>query len=333
MADLSTQYLGLKLKNPLVASPSPFTETADGVKRLEDAGVSAVVLYSLFEEQIIRESEELDHYLTAGTDSFAEAQSYLPDAGKYSLAPDKYLEHLAKVKKAVKIPVLGSLNGVSTGGWVKWAKKIEEAGADALELNIYFMPTDPAVAGRNIVSDQVSLVRDVKAQIKIPLAVKLSPFYTAMPNVAQQFAGAGAAGLVLFNRFYQPDINLEKLEVEPNLQLSRSEELRLPLRWIAILADRVKCDFALSSGLHTGDDLAKAILVGASVGQVTSALLKHGPGRVKEILDGYKAIMEQHEYKTVAEMKGAMCQKRVGAPAAYERANYMKVLGDFKALP
>lgn len=333
MADLSTTYLGLNLKNPLVASPSPYTETVDGIKRLEDAGASAVVLYSLFEEQIIHESEELDHYLAAGTESFAEAQSYLPEMGKYSLEPDKYLEHIARVKKAVRIPVIGSLNGVSTGGWVKWAKRLEEAGADAVELNIYFLPNDSATTGSELVNDYVTLVRDIKSQIKVPLAVKLSPFFTSLPNVAKRLVDNGAQGLVLFNRFYQPDIDLEKLEVTPNLQLSRPEEIRLPLRWIAILANRIKCDFALTTGIHGGDDMAKAILVGASVGMVTSAFLKHGPGHAKEILTGLRTWMEEHEYNNVLEMKGAMCQARVGAPAAYERANYMKVLSDFKTLP
>ena len=257
MVDLKTTYLGLKLKNPLVASPSPLSEKVENVKRLEEAGVSAVVLYSLFEEQIIHESMELDHFLSQGTETFAEALTYLPDTGKYSLAPEKYLEHLHKVKQAVNIPVIGSLNGVSTGGWINYARKIEEAGADALELNIYFLPNNLDLSSPELEAAYITLVRDVRAQIKIPLAVKLSPYFTAIPNLAKRLVEAGANGLVLFNRFYQPDFDLEQLEVVPNLVLSNSSELRLPLRWIAMLYGRVQVDFALTSGVHTAQDALK----------------------------------------------------------------------------
>jgi dihydroorotate dehydrogenase (fumarate) len=330
MVDLKTTYLGLKLKNPLVASPSPLSEKVENVKRLEEAGVSAVVLYSLFEEQIIHESRELDHFLNQGTESFAEALSYLPDTGKYSLAPEKYLEHLHKVKQAVKIPVIGSLNGVSTGGWINYARKIEEAGADALELNIYFMPNNLDLSSPELEAAYLTLVRDVRAQIKIPLAVKLSPYFTAIPNLAKRLVEAGANGLVLFNRFYQPDFDLEQLEVVPNLVLSNSSELRLPLRWIAMLYGRVQIDFALTSGVHTAQDALKAMMAGASVAMTTSALLKNGISKASEILQDMETWMVEHEYESIQQMKGSMSQKAVAEPAAFERANYMKVLSSFK---
>jgi dihydroorotate dehydrogenase (fumarate) len=330
MVDLKTTYLGLKLKNPLVASPSPLSEKVDNVKRLEEAGVSAVVLYSLFEEQIIHESMELDHFLNQGTESFAEALSYLPDTGKYSLAPEKYLEHLHKVKQTVKIPVIGSLNGVSTGGWINYARKIEEAGADALELNIYFLPNDLDLSSPELEAAYITLVRDVRAQIKIPLAVKLSPYFTALPNLAKRLAEAGVNGLVLFNRFYQPDFDLEQLAVVPNLVLSNSSELRLPLRWIAMLYGRVQVDFALTSGVHTAQDALKAVMAGASAAMTTSALLKNGVGKASEILKDMETWMVEHEYESIQQMKGSMSQKAVAEPAAFERANYMKVLSSFK---
>lgn len=333
MVDLKTTYLGLKLKNPLVASPSPLSEKVENVKRLEEAGVSAVVMYSLFEEQIIHESMELDHYLSQGTETFAEALSYLPDTGKYSLAPEKYLEQVRKVKQAVNIPVIGSLNGVSTGGWIKYARKIEEAGADALELNIYFLPNNPGLTASELEDSYVTLVRDVRVQIKIPLAVKLSPYFTALPNLAKRLVEAGANGLVLFNRFYQPDFDLEQLEVVPNLVLSNSAELRLPLRWIAMLYGRVQADFALTSGVHTAQDALKAVMAGASVAMTTSALLKNGIAKADEIVKGMESWMVEHEYESVQQMKGSMSQKAVAEPAAFERANYMKVLSSFKALP
>lgn len=333
MVDLKTTYLGLKLKNPLVASPSPLSEKVENVKHLEEAGVAAVVMYSLFEEQIIHESMELDHFLSQGTETFAEALTYLPASGKYSLAPDRYLEQLQKIKQAVNIPVIGSLNGVSTGGWINYAKKIEEAGADALELNIYFLPNNPDLTSADLEDSYITLVKDVRAQIKIPLAVKLSPYFTALPNLAKRLVKAGANGLVLFNRFYQPDLDLEKLDVVPNLVLSNSTELRLPLRWIAMLYGRVQADFALTSGVHTAEDALKAVMAGASVAMTTSALLKHGISKADEILKGMESWMVEHEYESVQQMKGSMSQKAVAEPAFYERANYMKVLSSFKALP
>jgi dihydroorotate dehydrogenase (fumarate) len=330
MVDLSTTYLGLKLKNPLVASPSPISEKVENVQRLEEAGIAAVVLYSLFEEQIIHESLELDYFLNQGTESFAEALTYLPDMGRYSIGPEAYLEHLGCVKKAVNIPVIGSLNGVSTGGWTKYAKGIEEAGADALELNLYYLATDPYLTSVELEDAYVTLVRDVRSQIRIPIAVKLSPFFSALPNLAHRLVEAGADGLVLFNRFYQPDFDLEALEVIPNLVLSNSDELRLPLRWIAILYGRTRADFALTSGVHTAQDVLKAVMAGASVAMTTSALLQKGIGTVGEILTDLQAWMEAHEYVSIAQMKGSMSQGAVAEPAAFERANYMKVLGSYK---
>ena len=329
MVDLTTTYLGLKLKNPLVASPSPLSEKVDNVKRMEQAGIAAVVMYSLFEEQIIHESLELDYFLNRGTESFAEALTYFPNIGRYSLAPDKYIETLERTKLAVNIPVMGSLNGVSTGGWIEYAHKIQEAGADALELNIYYLPTDVNLTSNQIEDNYLTLVSDIRAKVKIPLAVKLAPFFTALPNFANRLVEAGANGLVLFNRFYQPDLDLENLEVVPNLVLSNSDDLRLPLRWIAILYGKVKADLALTSGVHTPEDAIKAIMAGANVAMSTSALLKRGTQAIQQILTGMEEWMIAHEYESVKQMRGSMSQGAVTDPAAFERANYMKVLNSF----
>jgi dihydroorotate dehydrogenase (fumarate) len=329
MVDLTTTYLGLKLKNPIVASSSPLSEKVENVKRMEADGASAVVMYSLFEEQIIHESLELDYFLSHGTETFAEALSYLPNVGKFTLKPDAYIEHLQNAKKAVNIPVIGSLNGVSTGGWIQYGKKIQDAGADALELNIYYLPTDLNLTGAEVEDNYVRLVSDLRAKVNIPLAVKLSPFFTALPNLARRLVDAGANGLVLFNRFYQPDFDLEALEVVPNLVLSTSNQLRLPLRWIAILYGKVKADLALTSGVHSAEDAIKAIMAGASVAMTTSAVLKRGTAAIGEILSGMQTWMTEHEYASVQQMKGSMSQGAVAEPAAFERANYMKVLGSF----
>ncbi len=326
MADLTTTYLGLTLKNPLVASASPLSKKIEGVKRLEDAGIGAVVMYSLFEEQIVHESHALDHYLTRGSESFAEALTYFPDLERYNIGPESYLELIYRIKKAVSIPVIGSLNGISTGGWINYAKRIEEAGADALELNIYYVPTDPKLTSQELEATYVQLVRDVRNQIKIPLAVKLSPYFTALPNVAAQLAEAGANGLVLFNRFYQPDLDIESLDVVPNLVLSTSDELRLPLRWVAILYGRIKADLALSSGVHTARDVVKALMAGANVAMTTSELLAKGIGRATEILTDLNNWLDEFEYTSVRQMIGSMSQQAVAEPAAFERANYMKAL-------
>jgi dihydroorotate dehydrogenase (fumarate) len=334
MVDLTTTYLGLKLKNPLVASAAqPISAKVETVKRLEDAGIAAVVMYSLFEEQVIHESLELDHYLSTGTDFSREVSSYYPQTGDFFLAPEAYIEAVHKTKQAVQIPVIASLNGVSTGGWIKYARKIEEAGADALELNLYYLPTDPLITGSELEDNYVTLVGDVCKSIKIPVAVKLSPFLTAIPNVAKRLVNAGASGLVLFNRFYQPDIDLETLEVVPNLVLSNSNELRLPLRWIAILFGRIQADLALTSGVHTSEDILKAMMAGASVSMLTSELLQKGFGRVPTILADMEKWMVEHEYESIQQMKGSLSQKSVREPAAFERANYMKILNSYKSLP
>ncbi len=327
--DLTTTYLGLQLKNPLVASASPLSKRLHLVRRMEDAGAAAIVMYSLFEEQINHESFELDHYLNRGTDTYAESLSYFPDLDYYNLGPEPYLEHLHRVKQIVNIPVIGSLNGISTGGWIDYAQKIEQAGADALELNIYYVATDLDLTSAELEDEYVRLVKDVRAKIKIPIALKLSPYFTALPNLAKRFVEAGANGLVLFNRFYQPDFDLDTLEVVPNLQLSTSYEMRLPLRWIAILYGRLQTDFALTSGIHTALDVIKAMMAGANVAMTTSALLENGTDRIKQILEGMQLWMEEHEYVSVAQMRGSMSQHSVNEPAAFERANYMKALSSF----
>ena len=330
MTDLTTTYLGLPLKNPLVASASPLSEKAETAKKLEEAGVSAIVMYSLFEEQIIHESLELDHFLTHGTDTYAEATSYLPDTGKYTLSPDAYVANVKALKSAISIPVIGSLNGVSTGGWIKYAKRIEDAGADALELNLYFLPVEPNLTSVEIEENYLTLVGDIRKSIKIPIAVKLSPFFTALPNTAKRMVDAGADGLVLFNRFYQPDYDLDELVVVPNLVLSNSHELRLPLRWIAMLYGRVQADFALTSGVHTAEDVLKAMMAGAKVAMTASSLLKNGIGHASKILSDLEGWMVEHEYESITQMQGSMSQKAVAEPAAFERANYMKVLDSFR---
>ena len=333
MTDLSTTYLGLNLKNPLVASASPLSKKLDRAKGLEDAGISAIVMYSLFEEQIIHESLELDHFLNRGSESFAEALSYLPDGGLYGISPEKYLNQVAGLKKALSIPVIGSLNGVSKGGWTNYARRIEEAGADALELNLYFIPTDVEMTSSDIENTQVELVAEVKSAIKIPLAVKISPFVTSIPNFVKRLVEAGADGLVLFNRFYQPDFNLDELEIVHSLDLSTSAELRLPLRWISILHGKVNADFALTSGVHTHQDVLKAMMAGAKVAMTASHLLHEGEQAIGPLLSELEAWMNEREYESIQQMQGSMSQESVNEPAAFERANYMKVLGSFRDLP
>ena len=327
--DLTTTYLGLHLKNPLMASASPLSKKVDTLRRLEDAGAAAVVMYSLFEEQLTHESQELHHYLERGTNSFAESLDYFPELDTYNMGPELYLEHLHNVKRALDIPVIGSLNGISPGGWIDYAQRMEQAGADALELNIYSLPTDPDVSSTALEDIYVQLVRDVRATIKLPIALKLSPFFTSLPHVAKRFVEAGANGLVLFNRFYQPDFDLEELEVIPNLELSTSHELRLPLRWIAILYGRIAADFALTSGVHTAQDVLKAMMAGANVAMMTSTLLTNGIGRLMHILNDLQEWMEEHEYASIRQMRGSMSQQAVADPGAFERANYMKALSSF----
>lgn len=327
--DLTTSYMGLSLKNPLVASASPLSKKIDLVRRLEDAGTAAIVMYSLFEEQITHESRELDHYLTHGTEHYGEALSYFPDLGHYNIGPEPYLDLLHRLKQAVSIPVIGSLNGVSTGGWVDYALRMQEAGADAIELNIYYLPTDPDITSAELEESYVELVRTVRERVHVPIALKLSPFFTALPNMARRFADAGADALVLFNRFYQPDFDLDRLEVVPNLTLSSSNDLRLPLSWIAMLYGRVPVDFALTGGVHDAIDVLKAMMAGANVAMMTSELLSHGIYRVRDILNDLRAWMIEHEYESIEQMRGSMSQRAVAEPAAFERANYMKVLNSF----
>ena len=333
MTDLSTTYLGLNLKNPLVASASPLSKKIDRAKKLEESGIAAIVMYSLFEEQIIHESLELDHYLNRGSDSFAEALSYLPDGGMYGISPEKYLNQVAGLKKALSIPIIGSLNGVSKGGWTSYAKKIEEAGADALELNLYFIPTDMHMTSNDIEDTQVEMVAEVKSAIKIPLAVKISPFVTSIPNFVKRLVDAGADGLVLFNRFYQPDFDLDELEIVHSLDLSTSADLRLPLRWISILHGKVDADFALTSGVHTYRDVLKSMMAGAKVAMTASNLLQNGEQAIGPILNELAVWMQEREYESIQQMQGSMSQKSVKEPAAFERSNYMKVLGSFRDLP
>jgi dihydroorotate dehydrogenase (fumarate) len=329
MSDLTTNYLGFTLKNPFVASASPLSKKLDRIRQLEDAGAAAIVMYSLFEEQITHESHELDHSLNHSTESYAEALSYFPDLDHYNLEPDLYVQHLARAKKAVDIPVIGSLNGISSGGWTRYAKEIEQAGADALELNLYYLPTDPGLGGDELEATYIHLVKELRARISIPIAVKLSPFFTSLPHMARNLVEAGADGLVLFNRFYQPDFNLETLEVTPHLTLSTSQDLLLPLRWIALLYGRIQTDFALTSGVHTAHDVIKAVMAGASVTMLASELLAWGIRRLGGMLVELNQWMDEYKYASVAQMKGSMSQQAVAEPAAFERANYMKALNSF----
>jgi dihydroorotate dehydrogenase (fumarate) len=330
MTDLTTTYLGLELKNPLVASSSPLSKDPQKVQELSEAGVSAIVMHSLFEEQVIKESLELDHFLSRDREQFAEALTYLPEAGQYAIGPDAYVDRILKVKETAQVPVIGSLNGVSTGGWINYAQKIAAAGADALELNLYNVVTDVHLTSAELEDAYIELVEDIREGIEIPLAVKLSPFFTALPNFVQRLADAGADGVVFFNRFYQPDFDLEELEITPTLTLSDSDELRLPLRWIALLFGRIEINFALTTGVHQAEDLIKAMMAGAKVAMSTSALLKHGMGYPTKLLADVQLWMEEHGYDSIQQMQGSMSQKKAHQDAAFERANYIQVLGSYR---
>ncbi len=325
--ELTTKYLGLTLKNPVVASASPLTEEVGNIRKLEDAGASAIVLHSLFEEQITIEGTQLDKALSQGES--AESLTYFPNLNGYNLGPDGYLEQIAKAKAAVKIPVIASLNGASTGGWIQYAAKMSQAGADALELNIYTIPTDPEVPGERIEHGYCDLVRDVKASVKIPVAVKIGPYFSSMANMAKRLEKSGADGLVLFNRFYQPDFDLEALEVVPSLQFSNSYELMLRLHWVAILYGRVGLDLAITGGVHTSYDVLKAMMAGAQVAMMTSALLKRGIGYIGTVLSDVQTWMEEHEYESIRQMQGSMSQRSVADPNSFLRANYLKVLSSY----
>lgn len=329
--DISTTYLGMKLKNPIIPSASPLSRGLDSMKRLEDAGAAAIVMYSLFEEEIIHESAELNHYLTYGIESYPEALSYFPDSSEYNLEPDQYLDLLRKAKESLSIPVIPSLNGITPGGWTKYAKLFEEAGADAIELNVYYIPTDKRLTAADVERRYIEVLAGVKSSVKIPVAMKLSPYFSSLANIAEKLVESGANGLVLFNRFYQPDIDIEQLEVKPEVILSDSSANRLPLTWIAILYGRVKASLAATSGIHNEADVLKMLMAGADVTMMCSELLQHGIKRIGEVLERMCKWMEDHEYASIEQMKGSMSQKSVADPAAFERANYMKALNRFKS--
>ena len=326
MIKLETQYLGMNLRSPLVASASPLSEELDNIKKMEDAGAGAVVLYSLFEEQIVREQHELNYHLLQGTESFAEALTYSPEAEEFYTGPELYLEHIQKAKNSVDIPIIASLNGSSIGGWTSFAKQIEEAGADALELNIYNIPTDMATLGQDVEKDYIKIVQAVKSTIKIPIAVKLSPFFSNMANMASKFDAAGANALVLFNRFYQPDIDLEELIIKPRVILSSEHELRLPLRWIAILYGKLNADLAGTTGVHKATDALKLLMAGANVTMMASALFKYGIDHIATVERDLREWMEEREYESVEQMRGSMSHLHSGDPSGIERAQYVKAV-------
>jgi dihydroorotate dehydrogenase (fumarate) len=331
--DLSTKYLGLELANPLVIAASPLSEKLDSLKRLEDAGAAAVVFYSLFEEQIEHDDEDLAKAQEFGTESFAEALTFFPDQADYRTGPENYLEHIEKAKKAVSIPLIGSINGASPGGWVRYAKLIEDAGADALELNVYSIVANMEESGQEVEQRYVDLVAAVKESITIPLAVKVGPHFSSPGNMAKRLVEAGAGGLVLFNRFMQPDIDLDRLEVRPRLELSNPFELLVSLRWIAILRDRVAASLALTGGIHSADGLAKALLAGADVGMVASVIYRGGVGQIGSILGGLSQWMDRSGYESVEKFKGILSQAKCPDPTAFERGNYMKALTSFTGQP
>ncbi len=325
--DLSTTYLGLNLKSPLVVgSCAPLTEDLDNLKRMEDSGAGAIVLHSFFEEQLRQERLELHHHLTYGTESFAEALTYFPEPQIFHVGSDEYLSHIRQAKESLNIPIIGSLNGSTLGGWLDYAQQIEQAGADALELNIYYIPTDLDIPGAEVEQNYLDILKAVRSEIKIPLAVKIGPHFSNMANMAKRFAEYGADGLVLFNRFYQPDINLEDLEVYPNVLLSTPHEIRLPMRWIAILYGRVELDFAATSGILHATDVLKILMVGAKITQLVSSLLRHGIGHISVLEANMLRWMEEHEYESVKQMQGSMSQLHCPDPSAFERVNYMKAL-------
>lgn len=328
--DLTTTYLGLKLRTPLVVSASPLSEEIDNIKRMEDAGASAVVLYSIFEEQFLRDQLELHQRLEQGTESFPEALTYFPDSGDYRLGPEEYLGHIWLAKQSTRMPVIASLNGSSTGGWIDYAQQIQKAGADALELNIYYIPTDPLLPAAEVEMTYVEILQAVKAVVSIPVAVKLSPFFSSFANMAKRLDLAGANGLVLFNRFYQPDVNLETLEIEPNILLSTPMAMRLPLRWIAILHGKLRANLAATSGIHRASDVLKMLLAGADVTMLCSTLMRHGIPHIHTIEQDLIALMAEHEYESVNQLKGSLSQKNCPSPSEFERAQYMRAICSYK---
>jgi dihydroorotate dehydrogenase (fumarate) len=329
--NLTTTYLGLKLRTPLMVSAcGPVAETIDGIKRAEDAGASALVMYSLFEEQLRQDTHELNERLNQGTESFAESLSYFPEPSEFRLGPEEYLKHIQKAKAAVKMPIIGSLNGMSLGGWTDYAKQIEQAGADALELNIYWIPADIDMPGTAVEQTYVDILKAVKSAVKIPVAVKISARFSSIANMAKRLDQAGANGLVLFNRFYQPDIDLETLEVKPKVLLSTPHAMRLPLRWIAILYKRIQADLAGTSGIHSGEDAIKMLMAGANVTMLCSVLLRNGIDSIRTMEAEMVKWMEEHEYESVQQLRGSMSQAHCEDPTAFERAQYMKALTGYR---
>jgi dihydroorotate dehydrogenase (fumarate) len=331
--DLTTTYLGLELKNPLVASASPLSRSLDSARRLEDAGMAALVMYSLFEEELLNEQEALEHFMHGRDTGFGEATSPLPVPGGYHTGLDDYLEHLHRLKHALDVPVIASLNGISTGGWIENGRQLQEAGADALELNAYHVAADAAEDGAAVEDRYVDLLTELRTAVTIPVAMKLSPQFSALAALAQRLADAGADGLVLFNRFYQPDIDLESLAVVPSLQLSTPEELRLRMRWIALLHGRVDLSLAATGGVHGTEEVLKVLLAGADCAQMCSALLQHGPGRLSDTLEGLERWLEAREYDSLRQLIGSVSQQKTPDPAAFERANYMQVLDSYTPPP
>ncbi len=329
--DLSTTYLGLSLPHPLMPGASPLVDDLDMVKRLEDAGAAAIVMHSLFEEQISGERAQTLRQIEAHTESFSEAPSYFPCCDELSLGPEPYLEQIRRIKAAVHVPVIGSLNGTTATGWLEYARLVQQAGADALELNFYVVATDPLENGQTVEQRALDILRKVKASVTIPVAVKLSPFFCSFAHFASQLDGLGADGLVLFNRFYQPDIDIETLEVVPRLQLSDSSELLLRLRWLAILSGRARASLAVTGGVHTAVDAIKAVMAGAHAVQLVSALLQHGPEHLKTVREEMVRWMEEHEYHSLCQMQGSMNLTRCPDPAAFERANYVRVLQSWRS--
>jgi len=330
MAELATTYLGLPLKHPVVASAGPLSHTLDGIRRLEDAGAAAIVLFSLFEEQIRLENAATEHLIGVGAESFPEALDYFPAIEDYEVGPEPYLELIRRAREAAEIPIIASLNGATPEGWLDYAEKIEQAGASALEINLYHIPADLGTSGREVEELYRGVLREVRSALRIPLAMKLSPFFSAPGEMARSLVAAGADGLVLFNRFYQPDFDLETLEVVPTLELSRPEEIRLPLMWIAILHGRLEVSLAASTGVHTAGEVVKYLLAGADAVMTTSALLQHGPQHLATLVSGLGQWLERGGYASVAQMKGSMSQQSVANPTAFERANYIKVLESFR---
>ena len=328
--DISTTYLGLKLSSPIVPSAGPLSQDIDNIKAMEDSGAGAAVIYSIFEEQIENEQLEFYNHTDTHTESHAEALSYFPEPVDFKMGPEEYLEHVRKAKEAVSMPIIASLNGKSVGGWVEYAKKIEQAGADALELNIYRLATDIKKSGAEVEQSYIDIVKAVRNEVNIPIAVKLGPFFSSIAGIANQLDKAGANGLVLFNRFYQPDIDLEKLEVVPNVILSTPMDMRLPLRWIAILYGRINADLAATSGVYTEKDILKMIMAGAKVTQMLSSLLKFGIAHIADVITQMLYWMEINEYESLEQMRGSMSYMNVQDPSQFERANYMKVLNSYK---